>query len=140
MKKKYIWLTLIALIAAGAYYGYSQYNRQNPDLSEAKADVTVTAKELTAKYSENEEAGNKLYLNKVLRVSGTLTSIEKDESGAVTLMLEGNDMLSSVSAQLDARRLADTNLVKRGQSVTINGVCTGALTDVVLIRCAVEHK
>jgi len=136
--KKYIWISLIVLIAAAAYYGYTQYNRENPDLSDVTADVTVTTKELTAKYSENEEAGNKLYLNKVLKVSGILASIEKDESGAVTLILEGNDMLSSVSAQLDARRLADTNLVKRGQSVTINGVCTGKLTDVVLIRCAVE--
>lgn len=140
MKKKYIWTTIIVLLAIGVYYGYTQYNRENPDLSEAKADVTVTAKELTAKYNENEEAGNILYLNKVLQVSGTLASIEKDESGAVTLMLEGNDMLSSVSAQLDARRLADTNLVKRGQSVTVNGICTGVLSDVVLIRCAVENK
>jgi hypothetical protein len=138
MKKKYIWITLLILIAAGAYYGYNEYNRENPELADVKADVTITAKELTAKYSENEEAGNKLFLNKVIKVTGVLTSIVKDESGAVTLMLEGNDMLSSVSCQLDARRLGDTTLVKQGANVTVNGVCTGILTDVVLIRCAVE--
>ena len=57
-------VALVGLI--GAIYGYSEYNRKNTDLSGAKADVTITAAQLLAEYSKDENAANKKYLNKSL--------------------------------------------------------------------------
>lgn len=134
---KYPLLAIVVLLAAAGYYAYTEYNRVNPDLASSDADMTITASELSRIYTENEEAGNKQYLNKVLRVKGMLRSVEKDNSGDITLMLEGTDPLSGIACQLDARHHADTAKAKMDSSITVQGVCTGLLTDVVLVRCVV---
>lgn len=128
---------LIGLI--GAIYGYTEYNRKPADLSGKKADISISATQLLGEYSKDEKAANQKYLNKILSVQGILKSIDKDHTGSISLAIDAGDPLGGVSCELDARHIADAGQVHVGDTVNVTGICTGMLTDVVLVRCS-AHK
>lgn len=134
---------LIAIVVVGligAIYGYTEYNRKPADLSGAKADISVSAAQLFGEYSKDEKAANQKYLNKITTVSGVLKSIDKDHTGSISLSLDAGDPLAGVSCELDARHIADAEQVHVGDTVIVTGICTGMLTDVVLVRCSAQKK
>ncbi|MBC8047173.1 MAG: hypothetical protein H7Y00_10285 [Fimbriimonadaceae bacterium] len=139
--KKYLKIILpILLVVIGivAWYGYSEYNRGHEDVSKQKADITINAPDLTKAFSEDEDAANALYLDKAIAVSGTIKSVDKDESGNYTIQLAGESELSNVSCQMDERHNNEAANLHTGEKITVKGTCTGVLMDVVLIRCAVD--
>ena len=90
--------------------------------------------------SKQKSKLNKKYLNKITTVSGVLKSIDKDHSGSISLALETGDPLLGVSCELDARHIADAVALHVGDNVLVTGLCTGMLTDVVLVRCSAQKK
>jgi len=134
----FIGILVIGLI--GAIYAYSEYTRGNPDLAGAKADISISASQLLGEYSKDEKSANAKYLNKITSVRGILKSIDKDHTGSISLSLDTGDPIAGVSCELDARHLTDADKVHAGDSVTVTGICTGMLTDVVLVRCSAEKK
>jgi hypothetical protein len=130
-------LSVLMLIAAG--YGYYQYTRKNPDLLGASADISILATNLQSEYGMDEDQANKKYLNKIIQVRGKVRQIETDSTGTVTLSLETSDPISSVSCQLDKRHADQASKSKEGDTVSLTGLCTGMLTDVVLVRCAIDE-
>ena len=91
-----------------------------------EADVVVSASQLAIDYAENEEKGNDKYLGKVLRVSGEILMIEGDSP--LTVVLVGND-LSNVRVELQD---VPSEIPEDGNIVTMQGVCSGVLLDVIL--------
>jgi hypothetical protein len=138
MKKKYIWISIVALILVGGVYGLREYTRGNDDLAGASPDITVSAEALMSDFSADETSANAKYLNKVLRVNGSVKDIKQDSLGSYSIELASGSELSVVSCLLDPRHNEDASRVKKGDNVAITGICTGVLMDVVLIRCAVE--
>jgi len=129
----------IIVAAVGIYYGLSEYNRKPKDNAKQDADITISAQDLFAAYSSDETKANSMYLDKVIGVSGSVTSVEKDDAGLYTIHLESGDPMSSVSCQMDERHSKDAETVKEGDAMKIKGTCTGMLMDVVLIRCAIDN-
>lgn len=139
-----IFVAIILLGGIGAGYGYYQFSRTNPDLAEAKPDVTVTAQDLINAYSADETAATAKFAakDKVILVRGVLKSVERDSAGAVSLVLDGGMPLSRVSCQLAEAHIGDVQWVHSGDSVSVIGSCSGFdnLIDlrVVMVRCAVS--
>ena len=138
IKKKYIWLMLLVFVGGGVAFGVREYTRGNDDLADATPQVTITAIELMNAYSSDEAAANATYLNKVVRVSGTIRDIKQDSLGSYSIDLESGSDLGVVSCLLDTRHNDDAKGVQPGSTVSITGLCTGALMDVVLVRCAIN--
>ena len=128
--------TILVLLAAGAY-GYYEFSRGNADLAHSTPQITIFAQVLLAEYSKDEVAANKKYLNKIVNVEGKLKSIDKDHTNSLTLTLEANDPMASVTCQLDERHSRDTGRVKVGDKIKVTGICAGMLADIVLVRCSV---
>ena len=134
---------LIAIGVIGmivAIYAYTEYMRKPADLSGAKADISISATQLLGDYSKDEKAANQKYLNKILSVQGILKSIDKDHTGSISLAIDAGDPLAGVSCELDARHIEDAEQVHVGDTVIVTGICTGMLTDVVLVRCSGQKK
>lgn len=138
MNKKIILIAIAVLVVIGAIYGYYQYNRGNKDLSGAKADVTISSVNLYNEYSADEATANTKYLNKVIAVRGKISKIDKDATGSASILLDAGSDMGGVSCLLDARHNDEATKLHNGDSVTINGSCTGMLSDVVLVRCSVQ--
>jgi Tfp pilus assembly protein PilE len=137
-KLKVISVILVVCILATIGYGFFQFNRVNKDLQGAKADMALPATTLVKEYSANEAIANKKFLNKIINVKGKIHSIERDSLANVTIFFESDDPMSSVSCQLDKTHVDQVSKLHVGDSISVVGMCTGFLTDVVLTRCSVE--
>jgi hypothetical protein len=117
---------LISLMAI-VYY---QYNRQAPEITNV-AGQTVSADALLNAFSTNEELANKLYLNKVVQVTGNVTEIKHGTANTVQVLLNADDPMSTIACTMEKSK----QQVMAGQTITVKGICTGYLNDVVLIEC-----
>ena len=133
MNKKIILGPIILALLIGALIGYRMYNKPHRDLATATADYRLSATELFADYEAGEAEANAKYLDKVIRVEGEILNVTTDESGQISLTLDAGGILGGVICQLDPELKEAT--FSEGQRVTLNGLCTGMLMDVVLVRC-----
>lgn len=120
MKRK-ILVGVLLLIVVGAIVGYRMYSKQTPDVVQDKPDAVVGAKELIAAFEKDTAAAGKLYVDKILEVTGTVKSV--DTSGAIVMGEEG--MPSEVVVGLDRRHLKDVETLKVGAVAVLQGICSG---------------
>lgn len=133
MNKKIILSVIAVVLLIGALIGYRMYNKPHQDLAKLTADYRLTATELFTAYEAGEADANAKYLDKVIRVEGEILNLSQDENGQTSLTLDAGGLMGGVICQLDpSLKIAD---FREGQQVTLNGLCTGMLMDVVLVRC-----
>ena len=128
-------IALIAAIAFSAYYYIFIYSSQNHRQVQSETAIAITSDSLVAKYQADEKLANSLYLNKALAVTGNLLSIDKNQEGKTTIVIGRSDSFSNVSVTLTNNAPITQ---KVGIPITIKGLCTGALSDVVITDAAVE--
>lgn len=135
MKKILIALLVLAIIGAG--YGYYMYNKPVESLESKNADVTISADELIQAYEADESAANKKYLGKVVLVTGTVSGVTTEE-GKKKLILETSDPISSVICELEENK--ETSSFNAGDQVKVKGLCSGYLSDVILVQSVIVKK
>ncbi|GDX52352.1 hypothetical protein LBMAG27_13990 [Bacteroidota bacterium] len=134
MKKKII-IIILLLIVAAVGYGLYQYFRTNAKTADLTADVSISAVDLYNAYSDNEMHSDSLYRMQVIQVTGKVAEIKKDTSGIIILLDGGNGMFG-VSCSLQ-KTDETVQKVEKDSNITIKGICTGMLMDVVLTRCVI---
>ena len=128
-------IALIAAIAFGVYYYVFVYSSQHRRQVQSETGIVITSDSLVAKYQADEKLANSLYLNKAVVVTGNLLSIDKNQEGKTTLVLGRADSFSNVSVTM----ISTAPITQKvGESITIKGLCTGALSDVVITDGVVE--
>jgi hypothetical protein len=130
---------LLPLLLIGGGVAYYLYNKPHQNMEQANADLSIAADQLFKAFSEDENAANTAYLNKVVQVSGKVRSSSLDENGISSVMLESGDEMSGVICQMDELNDNQRKEFSAGEDVTFKCMCTGMLMDVVLVRC-VEVK
>ena len=128
-------IALIAAIAFGVYYYVFVYSSQHRRQVQSEIGIAITSDSLVAKYQADEKLANSLYLNKAVVVTGNLLSIDKNQEGKTTLVIGSSDSFSNVSVTM----ISTAPIIQKvGESITIKGLCTGALSDVVITDGVVE--
>ena len=128
-------IALIAAIAFSVYYYIFVYSSNNHRQVQSEIGIVITADSLVAKYQADEKLANSLYLNKVIVVTGNLLSIDKNQEGKTTLVIGRSDSFSNISVTM----ISTASITqKMGSPITIKGLCTGALSDVVITDGVVE--
>jgi hypothetical protein len=128
-------IALIAAIVFGVYYYIFIYSSNNHRQVQSETGIIITADSLVAKYQADEKLANSLYLNKAVVVTGNLLSIDKNQEGKTTLVIGRSDSFSNVSVTM----ISTAPITQKvGESITIKGLCTGALSDVVITDGVVE--
>ena len=126
---------LIAAIAFSVYYYIFIYSSNNHRQVQSETAIAITSDSLVAKYQADEKLANSLYLNKAVAVTGNLLSIDKNQEGKTTLVIGRSDSFSNVSVTM----ISTAPITQKvGESITIKGLCTGALSDVVITDGVVE--
>jgi len=128
-------VALIAAIAFSVYYYIFIYSSNNHRQVQSETGIVITADSLVAKYQADEKLANSLYLNKAVVVTGNLLSIDKNQEGKTTLVIGRSDSFSNVSVTMISTAPITQ---KAGTPITIKGLCTGALSDVVITDGVVE--
>jgi len=125
---------IIVLAAAGYYYVFVYAKNHHRDV-QAEQSIVVVADSLSAAFGEDEAKANAAYLNKAIQVTGAILSIDKNQAGQTTLLVGNKAAFSNVSITL-ATPLPSKYGV--GSTITIKGICTGALSDVVVTDGVVQ--
>ena len=128
-------IAIIAAIAFSAYYYIFIYSSNNHRQVQSETGIVITSDSLVAKYQADEKLANSLYLNKAVVVTGVILSIDKNQEGKTTLVIGRSDSFSNVSVTM----ISTAPITQKvGESITIKGLCTGALSDVVITDGVVE--
>lgn len=115
--------------------GVYLFNETHADLSGMKADFTVTAAALQKEFETNEAAASAKYINKVIEVTGPVTSLAPGDNRNLSISLGTGNPLSAVICTL--AKPEDPSKYRQGQEITVRGECSGFLMDVLLNNCAV---
>jgi hypothetical protein len=106
------------------------YNQPQPSLV-SKTGIPVTATELYAHFSSDHLQANAVYLNKVLQVSGQVLTIKNTPHAGRIVILNTGDPMYGVACTLNMLQ-ATGRLVQPGEKITIKGLCSGYVSNVLL--------
>jgi len=106
------------------------YNKPHRNVAK-ETGIAVTATELYTRFSSDHIQANQAYLNKVLQVSGRVLTIKNSPYAGPVVILSTGDPMFGVACSLSQVE-PSAKPVKPGETITIKGICTGYLSDVVL--------
>jgi hypothetical protein len=133
--KNLLYAALLISVLVGAY-AYKEYNRAPETMATAKSDLSVTAAEVYQAFGADEAAANAKYLDKTITMKGKVSSSSTEE-GVTSITLFADSETGGVICKLDPlTQHAQTNFAE-GEEITLKGICTGYLLDVVVERCVV---
>lgn len=126
----------LAFVCAIAIAGYNLYNKSHRSVRDEEA-ISLTAIALFNAFETNEENANKLYLDKVIEVSGVVSEIVTNQSGKPVIILSTNNPMFGVNCTMEN----SIESIQFGSMISITGICTGYLSDVILTRGIIKkHK
>lgn len=125
MKKILIGILLVLAVTCGV--AYLMYNKPHRDAA-TEVSIKVSSTELFRSFESNEAESNKLYLDKVLEINGKIIEVTANQNGMPVVALETENILFGVRCTM--KNVGDIGKV--GESVTIKGICTGYLSDVII--------
>lgn len=132
MRKVILFILMLGIIGAGV--GYYMYNKPVASLEKKKPDVEVSASKLIEDYETDETAANTTYLGKVVQVSGKIADVTEEE-GKKKVQLETSNPISMIICELEDGTSAEQ--LKTGDEVIVKGLCTGYLSDVILVQSSI---
>jgi hypothetical protein len=117
-------------------HGRKEFDSADQNLQEDP--LLKTADELMNDFSNDEDGANGRYNDKVIRVSGTIKSIQQNNS-IQTIFLSTSSALCSVICHFAENCRDQLNQLRPWQPVVVKGVCAGILKHVVLEKCELER-
>lgn len=122
-------IALAVIGAIGGSIGFYMFNKPLESTMSMKADYSIEPGVLLAAFEEDEAAANTKYLDKVIEVKGQVQKVEKADD-KIAVYLETDNLMSSIIFQMEEAGVQ----FEKGEEVTLKGICTGYLMDVVLVR------
>ncbi len=136
--KKYYIIGLILMALGLASVSYV-YNKPHLNVKNEEPDFELTSDELFKQFSLDETTANTRYLNKIVQVSGKLAEISGNDQGNTVLVLNTPSAMSSIRCTLSASQSTIIAELGEGMSVSLKGICTGMLMDVILVDCVLTY-
>ena len=135
MKKKII-LSILAIIIVAItgvwFFVFFKPTHFKRDVADEKG-IVVSSKEIVKEFQSNEAASNAKYINKAVEISGEVAEVKKDQTGKTTIIIKSDDAFSNVFVTLKQ----PDKQPQTGTTICIKGICTGFLSDVVVIDAIV---
>jgi hypothetical protein len=140
MWKKYLKFILlgVVLIVLGVvlFIRFYIFKEAATSVASKKADIILEAGDLVNSFETDEKTANTNYLNKIVEVKGVVDNVA-DSKSDISVYLKQKGKTSGVMCSFDKAEY-QKNPVKPGDHVSIKGICSGYLMDVVLNKCAVK--
>jgi hypothetical protein len=130
MKKISLVIIILALVASVVIY--KMYNKPHRD-PKKEDSIPVSAIDLFRSFEEDEATANTLYLDKVLEITGNVSEITANQNLIPIIVLETENMVFGIRCTMDNAE----SKVQAGETVTIKGICTGYLSDVIITNATV---
>ena len=119
-------------------YGYGEYNRSLPDTHNLEPAFRLEESTFVNQFETDEAKANAKYADKTISVHGIVHAIQTTDTTATVFLSDGYPG-TSVVCQFGRESNKETKDLKKGDPVTIKGICSGYLMDVVMVRCVLDH-
>jgi len=130
--------SLIVVVIIGGF-GYNEYNRSPADTQYLEPAFELQASDFAREFETDELKANAQYLDRPIRVHGVIDAFQQNDTSAVVFLKERGSS-ASVMCLFNEHGMEEAKNLKRGDSITIKGICTGYLMDVVMVRCVLDQK
>lgn len=127
MKNK-ILIPAAILLVLSVFSAYRYYNKGHRNVQSEEA-IVISAGELFKAFESDETRANAKYLDKAIEVSGTISEISSNQERNTVVILDADNVMGGVACTLEN---AGINTLEKGKEISIKGICTGYLTDVVI--------
>jgi hypothetical protein len=138
-KWKIVISVIVVLITSGFHFAWQQYHRKHADTTDLTATVKKEAMSLIKEFESDETAASLKYNGKVVSVKGAVLKIEYNNDTRNLILGDGSSA-TGVICELQPEHKRDADKIIPGQQVSIKGICTGMLLDVVMVRCVLEQN
>lgn len=132
-------LAVVFVVAVGGILAALYlYNLKPKDLQKVNPDYVITSIDLQKSFEEDEKGSSTKYINKVVEVDGEIIEIIGTEKRSFNVTLQTGSEFSKVICTFPD--IPNSDVFNLGVQITIRGVCSGFLSDVLLNNCAVITK
>lgn len=128
-----ILLAVFIVVLTGIFIAVYEYYKKPADTATLRPDYVVTATVLQKEFENNETEASAKYINKIVEVTGKVSSVSVSESPG-SIILSTDNPVSSVICTL---QVGITSKTSEGGNITIRGECSGYLMDVLLNNCII---
>ena len=140
---KNIIITCCLLILVGIAAAFYLWNKPHQDVANAAA-LKTDAVSLYKIFSTDSIAANKKFTQQVIKVSGTINRILKNQQNQTVVLIKTNTDGAYINCTIEQ----DSTNLQAGQNVNIKGICNGIgqgdadlglKGDVYLTRCYLDR-
>lgn len=115
------------------------YNKPFRNVEKSKADIEISLKELIEEYKQDEVSANSKYLDKLIQIEGIITDISINNGNSVLTVSESKNN-PSIICNMSPNYNVNALKLKIGDKVSVKGICTGYLLDIILINCVLTKN
>lgn len=133
MLKKIFIITLLIILGTSIVL-YKIYNKPHIDIAVTEPDLSLDAEFITNEFISDENKANEEYLDQIIEIKGIIKRISY-ERGKTIISLGKEEMFGNVNCHMLPEENLELQNLKVGQTVTLKGICTGYLLNVILVRC-----
>lgn len=127
MKKHLLSVFAVVIFAAMAIASNSTKDDEKKATESNAPPIEITAKNLASDYAANEVSADQKYKGKVLQVTGSVESINKDFTDGIYIVLTGTDDMGmdGIHCEFSSDHANDAAALSKGQKITIKGIGNG---------------
>lgn len=111
------------ILLLGAGYAAYEYFEPVKVIANEKADIQLSDKDLLKHFTEDKQAANLKYENKIMELTGTVKKTEVNDSICTVIFDEGGDFI--IIANCDLLAKTDVQHLKEGDNIRIKGIYSG---------------
>jgi hypothetical protein len=123
------------LCVVGLLIGLYLFNKKDPNLLKVQPDYVINASVLIKEFSQDENSATTKYVDKVLEVTGPVLSFEPTSDSTMNVTLGAEDQMAGIICSFKDVVDPSSQNIKEGEIITVRGVCSGMLMDVLLNNC-----
>jgi len=117
--------------------GLYMFNKKDPNLSKVKPDYVIGVSSLVDEFSQDENSATTKYVDKILEVTGPVQAIEPTSDSTMNVTLSSENQMSGVICSFKDVSDPSSQNIKEGEIITVRGVCSGMLMDILLNNCVI---
>lgn len=118
-------------------FGWYEYHRTVKSTQNLTPLFSIDASSLITEFETSEDSASAKYNGHIVQVTGIVKAIElSDSTGRIMLNSEKNT--AGIICELEKSQLKKASKIVKGQWVTIKGICTGFLLDIVFINVTIH--
>ena len=138
MKKKILYGALLGIVVLLSIYFYFAWQKQ-PDTASVKADFTVEAPLFLKEFDSDILAANTKYNNKMVEVTGTVSSTETADT-TVNIKMADSATGSFIIFAFQEQHVPEAKILSPGMTATIRGSFSAGIKSELLGTTKIDFK